>query len=80
MSEKRSIVPYFLIGGGVLVSAAAAIAAYYFREQIVDLVIPTKTGKKRVDEILGKLQAAASASGIPLGLLVGWVIKESGGK
>ena len=39
-----------------------------------------KTGYKLVDKILDKLRAAAIASGIPLGLLVGWIAKESGGK
>ena len=39
-----------------------------------------KTGYKLVDKILDKLRAAASSSGIPLGLLVGWIAKESGGK
>jgi hypothetical protein len=39
-----------------------------------------KTGWKLVDKILPQLQSAASASGIPLGLLVGWIAKESGGR
>lgn len=38
-----------------------------------------KTGYKRVDAILGKLQAVAQSTGIPLGLMVGWIAKESGG-
>jgi hypothetical protein len=42
--------------------------------------IPTKTGWKRVDAILDELKKAAASSGIPLGLLVGWIAKESGGK
>jgi hypothetical protein len=41
---------------------------------------PNKTGYKRVDAILDALRAAARAAGIPLGLMVGWVAKESGGK
>jgi hypothetical protein len=41
---------------------------------------PGKTGYKRIDAILGALKAAASAAGIPLGLMVGWIAKESGGK
>lgn len=41
---------------------------------------PNKTGYKRVDAILGKLRDAANSSGIPLGLMVGWIAKESGGK
>lgn len=42
--------------------------------------MPGKTGYKRVDAILPQLRAAAQASGIPLGLMVGWIAKESGGK
>lgn len=38
------------------------------------------TGYKRIDAILGKLKAAATAAGIPLGVLVGWIARESGGK
>lgn len=38
-----------------------------------------KTGYKRVDAILGDLRQAAESSKIPLGLLVGWVARESGG-
>lgn len=41
---------------------------------------PGKTGYKRIDAILGALKAAAQAAGIPLGLMVGWIAKESGGK
>lgn len=39
-----------------------------------------KTGYKRIDAILPKLRAASQSSGIPLGLMVGWIAKESGGK
>src|SRR5579862_148857 len=42
--------------------------------------MPGSTGYKRVDAILPLLKQASSSSGIPLGLLVGWVAKESGGK
>jgi hypothetical protein len=41
---------------------------------------PGKTGYKKIDAIFGKLQTAAQSSGIPLGLLIGWIAKESGGK
>lgn len=41
---------------------------------------PNKTGWKKVDAILPALRAAAQSSGIPLGLMVGWICKESGGK
>jgi hypothetical protein len=38
------------------------------------------TGWKRIDAILPQLRAAAASSGIPLGVMVGWIAKESGGK
>ena len=38
------------------------------------------TRYRRVDAILGGLQRAAQSSGIPLGLIVGWIIRESAGK
>lgn len=41
---------------------------------------PDHTGYKRVDALLPKLKEVASSSGIPLGLLVGWIAKESAGK
>jgi len=41
---------------------------------------PGSTRYKLVDAILPELQKASAASGVPLGLLVGWVAKESGGK
>lgn len=42
--------------------------------------IPTSTRYKRVDAILPALKAASDSSKIPLGVLVGWVARESGGK
>lgn len=42
--------------------------------------MPGSTGYRRIDAILGALQKAAQSSGIPLGLLVGWIAKESGGR
>lgn len=39
-----------------------------------------RTGYRKVDAILGELKKASDASGIPLGLLVGWIAKESGGR
>lgn len=41
---------------------------------------PDKTGWKLVDAMLPQLRAASRSSGIPLGVLVGWIAKESGGK
>ncbi|HKW48697.1 MAG TPA: transglycosylase SLT domain-containing protein, partial [Gemmatimonadaceae bacterium] len=41
---------------------------------------PGSTRYRRVDAILPQLQTAAAQSGVPLGLLVGWIARESGGK
>ena len=41
---------------------------------------PNKTGFKAGDRILDRLTAASASSRVPLGLLVGWVAKESGGR
>lgn len=41
--------------------------------------MPDKTGWKGVDKLLPQLKAASQSSGIPLGLLVGWVGYESAG-
>lgn len=41
---------------------------------------PRSTGYRRIDAILPALKNAAETSGIPLGLIVGWIAKESGGK
>jgi hypothetical protein len=35
---------------------------------------------RRVNAILPQLQQAAQSSGVPLGVLVGWIAKESGGR
>ncbi len=42
--------------------------------------IDGKTGYHLIDAILPQLRAASQTSGIPLGLMVGWIAKESGGK
>ena len=49
-------------------------------EPIIIMPSPTSTGYKLVNAILDKLRSAAQSSGIPLGVMVGWVAKESGGK
>lgn len=41
---------------------------------------PKSTHYRLVDAILPELKKASDLSGIPLGLLVGWIAKESGGK
>lgn len=41
---------------------------------------PSTTGFSPLDRILDELKKASTASKLPLGLLVGWIAKESGGK
>lgn len=41
---------------------------------------PGKTRWALVNKLLPQLQQAAQSSGVPLGLLVGWIAKESGGR
>ncbi|KKW46506.1 MAG: hypothetical protein UY96_C0003G0009 [Parcubacteria group bacterium GW2011_GWB1_56_8] len=77
------IFPILLIAAG-----ATAIIALAFTDDdgpvpnyLPDL--PPMSGStryKKVDAILGELKKASETSGIPLGLLVGWVAKESGGR
>jgi hypothetical protein len=42
--------------------------------------VSKSTGYRRVDAIMDELRKAATSSGIPLGLLVGWIARECGGK
>lgn len=79
--------PLYLVGGGVI----TLIAAYFYRkeiaqatvkytDEIANKIFTTKTGYKKIDAILDKLQKASAESGIPLGLMIGWIAKESGGR
>lgn len=83
----------FVAAGGVFGTLIAAVIGTWYAltrdvhtlKEIPPDALPQapamgKTGYKRIDAILGKLQSAASSSGIPLGLMVGWIAKESGGK
>lgn len=82
------LVPLLLVGGGV-----AAILAFVLSDK--DREVPdhppdlpppppteaSKTTRWRgVNAILEELRKAALSSGIPLGLIVGWVARESAGK
>lgn len=68
------------------VGVSIAVAAAYASERDVPVhepdepVTPGKTGYKLVDKLLPLLRQAAASSQVPLGLLVGWIAKESGGK
>ena len=75
-----------LVGGG-LVAGATALFAFRTREREIKEIEPDAlppppggTKWKGVNAILGKLSAAAQSTGIPLGLMVGWIGMESGGK
>jgi hypothetical protein len=76
------ILPIILLLG----AAAATIALLVTRGDTPPVhdpdlpMVPGSTRYRRVDAILGLLKQAAAESGIPLGVLVGWIAKESGGK
>jgi hypothetical protein len=71
----------FLAGGGALLFVALSGGDRDVPEHEPDLPVqPGSTRYKLVDAILGELRKASASSGIPLGLLVGWIAKESGGK
>ena len=81
------ILPFVLLAGGGVVLLALVLAGdedppVPVHEPDVPLTqsVPGSTHYKLVDAILPELTKAAQASGIPLGLLVGWIAKESGGK
>lgn len=42
--------------------------------------MPTTTGYTTIDRLLDELKKASTSSQVPLGLLVGWIAKESGGR
>jgi hypothetical protein len=82
------IVPVLLVAGGL-----AAIAYFVTREDEPpvhepDLPpsaapppgMPHSTRYRLVDAILPDLAKASASSGFPLGLLVGWIARESGGR
>ena len=76
-------IPILLIGGGIAIIFAAISGGEDgpVPDHQPDLPpTPGSTGYSRVDAILPELKQAAQSSGIPLGLLVGWIAKESGGK
>lgn len=75
--------PILLLAGGVgaLILVAASSADPPVPVHDPDLPpTPGSTRYRRVDAILGELKQAAESSGIPLGLLIGWIAKESGGR
>ncbi len=78
------ILPIALLGLGV---AALVILATSSEDPPVPVHEPDlspapsgSTGYKLVDAILPQLRAASASSGVPLGVLVGWIAKESGGR
>jgi hypothetical protein len=81
--------PRILIGTGIVAGVATIIVklltddVHTFKETSPPDISPPppgKTGYKLVDAMLPKLETLASSNGIPLGLLIGWVVKESKGK
>jgi hypothetical protein len=77
------IVPVLLLGGGALTLLMLALtgdAPVPDHPPDLPSAGPGQTRWKLVNALLPELQKAAYSSGIALGLLVGWVAKESGGK
>lgn len=86
------ILPIALAAGAISVAVASKLA-WPVRENRPDFrpdvqasageqplgVTPSTTGYSAVDRLLEELKKASSASQVPLGLLVGWIAKESGG-
>jgi hypothetical protein len=78
------VLPIALLGLGV---AALVILATSSEDSPVPVHEPDlspapsgSTGYKLVDAILPQLRAASASSGVPLGVIVGWIAKESGGR
>lgn len=86
MSIARYIAAGGAIGGGLVVGLVAWRALTTKDKHVLKDVVadssggPGKTKWRGVNAILDKLRALAEQTGIPLGLLVGWIGDESGGK
>lgn len=79
------LLPLLLILAGISAAGAAIIATADWdtvpdHPPDVPVGTPGSTGWKRVDAILPELKKASASSGYPLGLLVAWIGKESGGR
>jgi len=80
--------PKVLIGTGVVAGVATFVVklltddTHTFKDIPPDIAPPPPgtTGYKRVDALLPRLASIADTQNIPLGLLAGWIAKESGGK
>lgn len=77
------LIPIVLVAAGL--GTIAYLATGDFDRPVPDHepdapAVADSTGYKLVDAILSELRKAAESSGIPLGLLVGWIAKESGGR
>ncbi len=77
------ILPIALIAGGiaalVIVVASSLDGPVPVHEPDLPPV-PGSTRYRKIDAILDELRKASASSGIPLGLLVGWIARESGGR
>lgn len=78
------ILPILLLGGGAVALIYLAVSKGEdgpVPDHPPDLPpTPGSTRYRKIDAILPELKKAAETSGIPLGLLVGWIAKESGGR
>jgi hypothetical protein len=88
VSKRRSSTLLYL--GGALVGGGVLFAGYNYAYADIHTLkdnkpddpqpAPGKTGYKLIDRLMPKLTEIAKSTGIPLGLLIGWIAKESGGK
>jgi hypothetical protein len=76
------LIPFVLIAvGGAALFIALSTSERPVPVHEPDLApTPGSTRYKKIDAILDELKKASASSGIPLGLLVGWIAKESGGR
>ncbi len=83
------IFPLLLVGGGLatlayIVMTSSDTPPVHEPDMALDAPpppgMPKSTRYRLVDAILPQLKQAADSSRIPLGLLVGWIARESGGR
>lgn len=77
------VLPFLLIGAGVVGLMVLATSTEDPPVPVHDPDLPPAPGSTRyrlIDAMLSQLKQAAESSGIPLGVIIGWIAKESGGK
>lgn len=77
------ILPVLLIGAGVAAILVIALASDDGPVPVHEPDLPATPGStryKRIDAILPQLRMASASSRVPLGVMVGWIARESGGR